>query len=255
MLEQLLYDGRVCLPTTTNGFSVVENYNNSRTLAVRNQIGNRSRHRFTREEDEQLMRLVEGNPGCSWDDIAKCLPGRTSRQVRERYRHYLSPELNLSQWTSEEDNVLRNKFDEYGPQWSILKMFFPNRSAVNIKNHWTTMISRESRQAWETRTAVRPLQPESQSGPESESESDPRPSIPSSSPIILLTHDQIGANQSTNQQQIRLHQQQPQQNENEREIDHGNEGDCERLIDIFDVDLFGQPRFPMSDMFNESFAS
>jgi hypothetical protein len=79
------------------------------------------------------------------------MPGRTPRQVRERYAHYLSPDLNLAAWTPEEDALLREKFDVYGPQWSILKSFFGNRSAANVKNHWTTLISRESRRAWELR--------------------------------------------------------------------------------------------------------
>jgi hypothetical protein len=58
----------------------------------------------------------------------------------------------LGAWTPEEESLLRAKFEEHGPQWSILKSHFPNRSAVNVKNHWTTMIARESREAWEHRT-------------------------------------------------------------------------------------------------------
>jgi hypothetical protein len=62
--------------------------------------------------------------------------------------------LNLSTWTPEEDAQLREKFEVYGPQWSILKSFFINRSAINVKNHWTTLISQDCRQAWESRSSV-----------------------------------------------------------------------------------------------------
>jgi hypothetical protein len=66
----------------------------------------------------------------------------------------MSPGLNLSAWTPEEDALLREKFEVYGPQWSILKSFFINRSAINVKNHWTTLISQDCRQAWESRSSA-----------------------------------------------------------------------------------------------------
>jgi hypothetical protein len=114
----------------------------------------RSRRNFTREEDEQLLQLVNQMPENSWRAIAEMFPGRTSRQLRERYLHYLCRSLNLAEWTPAEDALLQEKFEEYGPQWSILKSFFSNRSAMNVKNHWTTMISRQSRKAWESRAST-----------------------------------------------------------------------------------------------------
>jgi hypothetical protein len=121
--------------------------------------GTRARRRFSPEEDAKILQAVETMGDGPWEDVARCVPGRTSRQVRERYRHYLCPELNLTAWTPEEEALLRAKFEEYGPQWSILKSFFPNRSAVNVKNHWTTMVSRESRNDWEARNSVSSAQP------------------------------------------------------------------------------------------------
>jgi hypothetical protein len=93
---------------------------------------------------------MEVNPDGVWEDIAKHLPKRTARQVRERYRHYLCPELDLSPWTPEDECLLRAKFEEHDPLWSILKVFFPNRSTMNVKNHWTTMISRQTCNARDT---------------------------------------------------------------------------------------------------------
>jgi hypothetical protein len=134
-----------------NRFGLVGNFN---FTGGQNLQNSRARQRFTREEDARLLQLVETLPGAPWDEIARQLPGRTARQVRERYRHYLCPELNLGAWTTEEESLLRATFEEHGPQWSILKSYFPNRSAVNVKNHWTTMIARDSREAWEHRTTA-----------------------------------------------------------------------------------------------------
>jgi hypothetical protein len=51
--------------------------------------------RLSAAEDADIHRLVAEFPD-SWVEIAKRMPGRNARQVRERYFHYLSPTLNLS---------------------------------------------------------------------------------------------------------------------------------------------------------------
>jgi hypothetical protein len=72
---------------------------------------NQRRNRFTEEEDAQLVQLVAQFPTDSWAELAKMMPGRIPRQIRDRYQHYMSPGLNLSAWTPEEDTLLREKFE------------------------------------------------------------------------------------------------------------------------------------------------
>jgi hypothetical protein len=227
-------------------FGMVGNFNNSRRTVVEEMsvsAGIRSRQRFTPEEDAELLRVIEMIPEGSWEDIAKHLPGRTSRQVRERYRHYLCPELNLSPWTSEEESLLRSKFEEYGPQWSILKMFFPNRSAVNIKNHWTTMISRQSRDAWETRTII----------PSESNHSDPSTQITSSVVIVPSIDDSSQSTiippQSSSPENPSTHMITGMNQSIEQENKHVHP------MDIFDLNLLQNFQFPLSDMFIESYFS
>jgi hypothetical protein len=112
-----------------------------------------SRRRFTAEEDALLRQLVGQFPADSWAEIASRFPGRTTRQVRERYEHYLKPSLNLSKWTSAEDVLLEQKFEIHGPDWAELKRFFPGRSGVNVKNRWTTLLSRKRKVEWGQRSA------------------------------------------------------------------------------------------------------
>jgi len=111
-----------------------------------------SRKKFTPDEDELLRRLVLTHGDKAWNEIASLMRGRTARQVRERYQHYLSPTVNVGSWSSEEDALLLQMFEVYGPQWSILKQFFNGRSCVNIKNHWTTLVAQAQKTAWEHRT-------------------------------------------------------------------------------------------------------
>jgi hypothetical protein len=110
-----------------------------------------SRKKFTAEEDELLRRLVSTNAEKSWNEIASMMRGRTARQVRERYQHYLNPSVNVGWWSSEEDALLLQMFEVYGPQWSVLRQFFNGRSCVNIKNRWTTLVSQARKTTWEQR--------------------------------------------------------------------------------------------------------
>lgn len=97
------------------------------------------RQLFSYEEDEQLKKLVEQFGDKDWKFIARKMPGRSTRQCRERYKNYLSPEIKNGPWTKEEDELLREKYNEYGPHWSSISKFFKSRSDVNIKNRWSAL--------------------------------------------------------------------------------------------------------------------
>ena len=94
------------------------------------------RVQFTKSEDAVLKRAVESEQPPDWKSISKLLPGRTPRQCRERYNHYLSPEVNLTSWTEQEDRLLLKKYAEYGKQWSQISKFFNGRTYVQIHNRF-----------------------------------------------------------------------------------------------------------------------
>lgn len=100
------------------------------------------RKKFSSEEDEQLRDLVEQMGSRKWDQIAKQMPGRTGRQCRDRYQNYLIPGFFNGQWSRQEDNLLMQKYMEFGPQWSKMKPFFSNRSANSLKNRWNYFVSK-----------------------------------------------------------------------------------------------------------------
>lgn len=93
------------------------------------------RVKFSQAEDQLLSKLVTQLGQKSWNLISKMLPGRTSRQCRDRWNHYLSPQINISSWTAEEDALLIEKIHEYGKQWSKIATFFPGRTGISIRNH------------------------------------------------------------------------------------------------------------------------
>ena len=100
------------------------------------------RHMFTKEEDTYLKFLVSVFGTSQWEVVASMIGNRTARQCRERYKNYLSPSINNSPWTPEEDVVLLTKYSQLGPKWSQISTFFNGRTDVMVKNRYSTLTSK-----------------------------------------------------------------------------------------------------------------
>ena len=99
---------------------------------------------FTQEEDKALCQLVDMY-GQDWELIASKIPGRNTRQVKERWTNYLSSDVENRPWTSEEDALLYEKQKEYGPKWKRISTFFEKRTDVHVKNRWRLLQRAEMR--------------------------------------------------------------------------------------------------------------
>lgn len=97
-----------------------------------------SRKKFTPDEDQILLNLINQNGAHTWDLIAKYMPGRSGRQCRDRYKNYLMEDLENGPWTFEEDELLIKKYQELGSRWSLIAKYFKGRSTNNLKNRWYT---------------------------------------------------------------------------------------------------------------------
>lgn len=74
--------------------------------------------------------------GPKWTMIASHMPGRSPRQCRERFKKYLSPNVNNSPWTYSEDMLLLHLINQFGNRWAQISVYFPGRTDSNIKNRW-----------------------------------------------------------------------------------------------------------------------
>lgn len=101
----------------------------------RNQKRRRPRKKFEPEEDDLLSNLVS-QFGEDWDAVSNHLPGRNARQVRDRWKSYLSPDINKDPFTDAEDDLLNQKLKEIGPKWVNMTVFFNNRTDAALKNRW-----------------------------------------------------------------------------------------------------------------------
>jgi hypothetical protein len=94
------------------------------------------RRKFTSEEDLKLRSLVGRLGGKCWDEIARCMNGRTARQCRDRYKNYLLDSLVLAPWTPEEDQIIMERYQQFGTKWTEIAKFLSGRSGNHIKNRW-----------------------------------------------------------------------------------------------------------------------
>jgi hypothetical protein len=95
------------------------------------------RVRFQAAEDDHLLDVVFRLGTDSWTKIASEVPGRTARQCRERWTHYLCTGRNESSWTEEEDLLLIANIGEVGPRWLHLANVIGTHTDVEVKRRWT----------------------------------------------------------------------------------------------------------------------
>ena len=101
-----------------------------------------TRQKFTKEEDDMLIKMVNIYGAKKWSRIASKIPGRTPRQCRDRYANYLAPGFKNSEWSLCEDILLVEKFSQYGSQWTLISHYFQGRTPNSIKNRWKYNVSR-----------------------------------------------------------------------------------------------------------------
>ena len=120
-----------------------ENESNKNNETTSPKATNKQKSKFTEEEDQIIRAFVSKNGPKSWKKAQPLLPGRTPRQIRERWVNYLSPEVSHEPWTKEEDDLILNLVDKYGKKWSHISRSFKKRTDVSIKNRFTLLLRRK----------------------------------------------------------------------------------------------------------------
>mmetsp|Transcript_14010 Transcript_14010/g.19902 ORF Transcript_14010/g.19902 Transcript_14010/m.19902 type:complete len:638 (-) Transcript_14010:165-2078(-) len=93
------------------------------------------------EEDAIVLRVIatsSEHPFTQWADLAPMLPGRSGKQIRDRWVNYLNPAINHLPFSREDDLKLWAGHRELGKRWVEIsvKIFNSTRSENHIKNRW-----------------------------------------------------------------------------------------------------------------------
>lgn len=102
--------------------------------------------KFTREEDKELISLVDEYGDDQWMLIASMMENRNPRQCKERYLTYLSPKISKNQWSEEEDALLLKKYEQYGSKWVRISKCIPERTDAMCKNRFAVLKRRSNKQ-------------------------------------------------------------------------------------------------------------
>ncbi|KAG9302492.1 hypothetical protein G9A89_007196 [Geosiphon pyriformis] len=91
------------------------------------------RGRWTNEEDEKLIKLVEKH-GRKWTQISDVLE-RPCNQIYWRYTNCLAPGIKRGPWTIEENQNLAKVLEECGQDWDEMMRMLPRRTLGSIKSY------------------------------------------------------------------------------------------------------------------------
>ncbi|KAJ1496228.1 transcription factor Myb9, partial [Baffinella frigidus] len=97
---------------------------------------------WTEEEDETVKELVGKMGEKDWVAQAAFLPGRTAKQIRERWRTQLHPSILKTPFSAAEEAKIRSLHERFGNRWARIAQHVPGRSDNAIKNHWNALVKK-----------------------------------------------------------------------------------------------------------------
>ncbi len=109
-------------------------------------VGTRGRpgrkRQFTPEDDQQLINLVKTYGEAKWAIIARLMPGRNRKQLRDHYVNLLKRQSCTREFTPTEDSLILQLIKTEGRSWNKISTRLPGRSPAAIKNRYYSRLKR-----------------------------------------------------------------------------------------------------------------
>ncbi|KAJ4908530.1 myb domain protein 3r-4 [Raphanus sativus] len=105
---------------------------------------------FLSYKDEILKKAVHNFKGKNWKKIAEYFKDRTDVQCLHRWQKVLNPELVKGPWTKEEDDMIVQLIQKYGPKkWSTIARYLPGRIGKQCRERWHNHLNPAiNKEAW-----------------------------------------------------------------------------------------------------------
>ncbi|XP_066934624.1 transcriptional activator Myb-like [Clytia hemisphaerica] len=106
--------------------------------------------KWTKSEDEKLKTLCVSLGTDNWSAIGNHFPQRTEVQCQQRWRKVLDPSLIKGAWTKEEDDLVVQLVNQYGPKkWSLIASHLQGRIGKQCRERWHNHLNPNvNKQAW-----------------------------------------------------------------------------------------------------------
>ena len=102
----------------------------------------RNRKNWDLDEDTSLDDLAK-KFNYNWKLISTFFYKKSASKLEHRWHQRFDNNIKKGKWSPEEDNIIKSKYFEHGPNWKLLSQFLPKRLPRAIKNRFYGKIYKE----------------------------------------------------------------------------------------------------------------
>ena len=107
-------------------------------MTITSSSSDKEANQITIDEDRLIAEHVRDNGAKQWIDLTKLIPGKSSKQCRERWYNHLDPERKTGDWCESEIRAILDGHRRYGSRWVEISKSVPGRNDNTIKNLWNS---------------------------------------------------------------------------------------------------------------------